>query len=47
LVFKLGDSGTGQIDVMADVRSRIEILEEEDILQRELEKRRDGYRNNL
>jgi hypothetical protein len=47
LVFKLGDSGTGQIDVMADVRSRIEILEEEDILQRELEKRRDGYRTNL
>ncbi len=46
LVFKLGDSGTGQIDVMADVRSRIEILEEEDILQREYEKRRGGYRTN-
>jgi hypothetical protein len=46
LVFKLGDSGTGQFDVMADVRSRIEILEEEDILQRECEKRRDGYRTN-
>jgi len=47
LVFKLGDSEIGQIDIMVDVRSRIEILEKEDILQREHEKRRDGYRTNL